>query len=181
VTIGCRPNNTAETTGLRNRPKGIVAAIHNQQLTKRWAIIRTIQIHSWLFKPSPISEHARLVNERIPQKHLEHRNWDCRILSLTKCRLVEEDVRDVAVAEAGNGRQLEDPVLQEAEPQMKDSPAGEGELWGLEVQARRLGEHAEDRQTQLLVPAKGGRGSWFGEIRSTSEGLDLIQKFSSTR
>jgi hypothetical protein len=41
---------------------------------------------------------------------------------------VEEDARDVAVAEAGNGRQLEDPVLQEAEPQMKDSPAGEGEL-----------------------------------------------------
>jgi hypothetical protein len=43
-------------------------------LTKRWAIIRTTQIHSWLFKPSPISEHARLVNERIPQKHLEHRS-----------------------------------------------------------------------------------------------------------
>jgi hypothetical protein len=70
--IGCRPNDTAETIGLRNRPKGIVAAIHNQRLTKRWEIIRTIQIHSWLFKPSPISEHARLVNERIPQKHLEH-------------------------------------------------------------------------------------------------------------
>jgi hypothetical protein len=47
---------------------------------------------------------------------------------LTKCRLVEEDARDMAVAEAGNGQQLEDPVLQEAEPQMKDSPAGEGEL-----------------------------------------------------
>jgi hypothetical protein len=41
---------------------------------------------------------------------------------------VEEDARDVAVAEAGNSRQLEDPVLQEAEPQMKDSPAREGEL-----------------------------------------------------
>jgi hypothetical protein len=74
VTIGCRPNDTAETTELRNRPKGIVAAIHNQQLTKKWAIIRTIQIHNWLFKPSSISEHARLVNERIPQKHLEHRS-----------------------------------------------------------------------------------------------------------
>jgi hypothetical protein len=42
---------------------------------------------------------------------------------------------------------------------MKDSLAGEGELCGLEVQARRIGEHAEDRQTQMLVPAKGGRGS----------------------
>jgi hypothetical protein len=74
VTIERRPNDIAETTGLRNRPKGIVAAIHNQRLTKRWAIIRTIQIHSWLFKPSPISEQVRLVNERIPQKHLEHRS-----------------------------------------------------------------------------------------------------------
>jgi hypothetical protein len=68
-------------------------------------------------------------------------------------------VRDVAVAEAGTGRQLEDPVLQEAEPQMKDSPTREGELCGLEVQAYRLGEHAEDRKTQMLVLAKGGRGS----------------------
>jgi hypothetical protein len=67
---------------------------------------------------------------------------------------VEEDARDVAVAEAGTGRQLHDPLLQ-----MKDSLAGEGELCGLEVQARRLGEHAEDKQTQMLVPAKGGRGS----------------------
>jgi hypothetical protein len=72
VTIGRRPNDTAETMELRNRPKGIVAAIHNQQLTKSWAIIRTIQIHSWLFKPSPISEQVCLVNERIPQKHLKH-------------------------------------------------------------------------------------------------------------
>jgi hypothetical protein len=64
----------AETMGLRNRPKGIIVAIHNQWLTKRWAIIRTIQIHSCLFKSSPISEQVRLVNERIPQKHLEHRS-----------------------------------------------------------------------------------------------------------
>jgi hypothetical protein len=83
---------------------------------------------------------------------------------LTKCRLEEEDARDgpvaqgVAVAEAGTGQQLEDPLLQEAKAQMKDSPAGEGELCGLEVQARRQGEHIEDRQTQMLVPAKGGRG-----------------------
>jgi hypothetical protein len=181
VTIGRRPKDTDETMGLRNHPEGIVAAIHKQRLTKRWAIIRTIQIHSWLFKPSPILEQVRLVNERIPQKHLEHRNWDCRILSLTKCRLVEEDARGVAVAEAGTGRQLEDPLLQEAEAQMKDNPAGEEELCGLEVQARRLGEHVEDRQTQMLVPAKGSQGWWFGEIRSTSKGLDLIQKFSSTR
>jgi hypothetical protein len=62
------------------------------------------------------------------------------------------------VAEAGTGQQLEDPLLQEAKAQMKDSPAGEGELCGLEVQARRQGEHIEDRQTQMLVPAKGGRG-----------------------
>jgi hypothetical protein len=65
----------------------------------------------------------------------------------------------VAVAEAGTGRQLQDPLLQEAEAQMKDSLAGKGKLCGLEVQARRLGEHAEDRQMQMLVPAKGGRGS----------------------
>jgi hypothetical protein len=72
VTIGRRPKETTETTGLRNRPKEIVAAIHNQWLTKRWAIKRTIQIQSWLFKPSPISEQICLVNERIPQKHLKH-------------------------------------------------------------------------------------------------------------
>jgi hypothetical protein len=41
---------------------------------------------------------------------------------------------------------------------MKDSPTGEGELCGLEVQARRLGEHVEDKQMQMLVPAKGGQG-----------------------
>jgi hypothetical protein len=40
------------------------------------------------------------------------------------------------MAEAGTGRQLEDPLLQEAEAQMKDSPVREGELCGLEVQAR---------------------------------------------
>jgi hypothetical protein len=62
------------------------------------------------------------------------------------------------MAEAGTGRQLEDPLLQEAEAQMKDSPVREGELCGLEVQARRLGEHVEDRQTHWLVRAKGGRG-----------------------
>jgi hypothetical protein len=94
---------------------------------------------------------------------------------------VEEDARDVAVTEAGTGRHLQDPLLQEAEAQMKDSLAREGELCGLEVQARRLGEHAEDRQTQMLVLAKGSQRSRFGEIRSTSEGLDSIQKFSSTR
>jgi hypothetical protein len=72
--IGRRPKDTAERTGLRNHPKGIVAAIHNKRLTKKWATIRTIQIHSCLFKPSSISEQPRLVNERIPQKHLEHRS-----------------------------------------------------------------------------------------------------------
>jgi hypothetical protein len=46
---------------------------------------------------------------------------------------VEEDVRDVAVAESGTGQQLQDPLLQEAKGQMKDSLAGEGELCGLEV------------------------------------------------
>jgi hypothetical protein len=69
---------------------------------------------------------------------------------------VEEDTRDVAMAEAGTGRQLQNPLLQEAEAQMKDSLAGEEELCNVEVQACRLGEHAEDRQTQMLVPTKGG-------------------------
>jgi hypothetical protein len=64
-------------------------------------------------------------------------------------------MRDVA----GTGRKLQDPLLQEAKAQIKDSLAGEGELCGLEVQAHRLGEYAEDRQMQMLVPAKGGRGS----------------------
>jgi hypothetical protein len=41
---------------------------------------------------------------------------------------------------------------------MKDSPAGEGELCGLEVQVHRLDEYVEDRQMEMLVPAKGGRG-----------------------
>jgi hypothetical protein len=67
-------------------------------------------------------------------------------------------MRGVAVAEAGTGQQLEDPLLQEAKAQMKDSPSGEGELCGLEVQACRLGENVEDMQTQMLVPAKGSRG-----------------------
>jgi hypothetical protein len=67
---------------------------------------------------------------------------------------VEEDARGVA----GMSRQLEDPLLQEVEALMKDSLAGEGELYSLEVQACRLGEHVEDMQTQMLVRAKGGRG-----------------------
>jgi hypothetical protein len=52
---------------------------------------------------------------------------------------VEEDARDrlvvqgVAVVEAGTDRQLEDPLLQEAEAQTKDNLEGEGELCGLEV------------------------------------------------
>jgi hypothetical protein len=77
---------------------------------------------------------------------------------------VEDDTRDgpvvqgVAVAKAGTGRQVEDPLLQEAKAQTKDSPVGEGELCGLEVQAHRLGKHVEDRQTQMLVPAKGSQG-----------------------
>jgi hypothetical protein len=71
---------------------------------------------------------------------------------------VEEDAQGVALGKVGTGRQLEDPLLQEAEAQMKDSPTGEGELCGLEVQARRLGEHVEDKQMQMLVPAKGGQG-----------------------
>jgi hypothetical protein len=52
------PKESIGTTGLRNRPKEIVAAIHNQRMTKRWAINRTIQIHSWLFKPCSISEQV---------------------------------------------------------------------------------------------------------------------------
>jgi hypothetical protein len=74
VTIRRCPKESIGTTGLRNRPKKIVAAIHNQQMTKRWAINRTIQIHNRLFKSCPISEQVRLVNERILQKHLEHRS-----------------------------------------------------------------------------------------------------------
>jgi hypothetical protein len=74
VTIGRRPKESIETTRLRNRPKEIVAAIHKQWLTKRWAINRMIQIHNWLFKPCPISEQVRVVNERILQKHLKHRS-----------------------------------------------------------------------------------------------------------
>ena len=85
----------------------------------------------------------------------------------------------MAVAEAGTSKQLDDPLLQEAKLQTKDSPTGEGELCGLEVQAFRLGEHVEDKQTQMLVPAKGSRGWQFGEIKSTSGGLNLIQKFSN--
>jgi hypothetical protein len=41
---------------------------------------------------------------------------------------VEEDAQGVALGKVGTGRQLEDPLLQEAEAQMKDSPTGEGEL-----------------------------------------------------
>jgi hypothetical protein len=63
----------------------------------------------------------------------------------------------VAMTEAGADRQVEDPLFQEAKVQTKDSLVGEGELCGLEVQARRLGEHVEDRQTQMLVLAKGGQ------------------------
>ena len=85
----------------------------------------------------------------------------------------------VAVAEVGTDKQLEDLLLQEAEAQMKDNPAGEEELCGLEVQARRQGEYVEEGQMQMLVLANGGRGCIFGEIRSTSGRLDLIQKFSS--
>jgi hypothetical protein len=60
----------------------------------------------------------------------------------------------VAVAEAGTGRQLQDPLLQEAEAQMKDSLAGEGELCGLEVQARRLGEHGERQANADAGPSE---------------------------
>jgi hypothetical protein len=74
VTIGRCPKESTKTTGLHNHPKEIVAAIRNQWLTKRWAINRMIQIQSWLFKLCPISEQVRLVNERILQKHLEHRS-----------------------------------------------------------------------------------------------------------
>ena len=51
----------------------------------------------------------------------------------------------VVVAKVGTGKHLEDPLLQKANAQMKDSPIGE--LCGLEVQAYRLGEHVEERQT----------------------------------
>jgi hypothetical protein len=49
-------------------------------------------------------------------------------------------------------------LLQEAKAQTQDSPVGEGELCGLEVQARRLGGHVEDMQSQMRVLAKGGQG-----------------------
>ena len=62
------------------------------------------------------------------------------------------------MAKVGTGKQLEDPLLQEAEAQTKDSRARERELCGLEVQAHRLGKHVEDRQIQMVVLAKGGRG-----------------------
>jgi hypothetical protein len=74
VTIRRRPKESTGMTGLHNRLKEIVTTIHNQQMTKRWAVNITIQIHSWLFKPCPISEQVHLVNERILQKHLEHRS-----------------------------------------------------------------------------------------------------------
>ena len=60
--------------GLYNHPKEIDIPIHNQQLTKKWAINRTFQIHNWLFKLCPILEQVCLVIERILQKHLEHHN-----------------------------------------------------------------------------------------------------------
>ena len=41
-------------------------------------------------------------------------------------------VQKVAVAKVGTGKQLEDPLLQEVKAQTKDSPAGKGELCGLE-------------------------------------------------
>ena len=86
----------------------------------------------------------------------------------------------VAMVEAGTDKQLEDPLLQEAEAQTKDNLVGEEELCGPEVQACRQGEHVEEGQTQIPVPAKGDQGCIFGEIKSTSGGLNLIQKFSST-
>ena len=66
---------------------------------------------------------------------------------------MEEDVQDglvaqvVAMAEAGTGKHLENPLLLEAEAQRKDNPAGEGELCGLEMQACRLDKHLEEGQT----------------------------------
>ena len=150
--IGRRPKESTKTTRLYNRPKEIDAAIYNQWLTKRWAINITIQIHNWLFKLCPILEQVRLVNERILQKHLKHRSWDCRIPSLTKCWLVEEDAWDrlvaqaVAMAEAETGKQLEDPLLQEAKAQTKDNLTRERKLCGLEVQACKLGKHIENMQ-----------------------------------
>ena len=59
----------------------------------------------------------------------------------------------VAVDEAWMGKLLEDPLLQETKAQTKDSLA---ELCGLEVHACGLDEHVEDRQTQMLVPVRGG-------------------------
>ena len=65
-------------------------------------------------------------------------------------------VQAMAVAKAGTRKQLEDPPLQEAEVQTEDSPTREEELCSQEVQACRLGEHVQEGQTQMLVPAKGG-------------------------
>ena len=67
MTIGHRPKESTKTMGLRNRPKEIDTAIHNQPLTKKWAINRMIHIHNWLFKLCPILEQVCLVNERILQ------------------------------------------------------------------------------------------------------------------
>ena len=64
----------------------------------------------------------------------------------------------VAVAKAGMDKQLEDQLLQEAKAQTKDTLARKEELCGQEVQARRLGEHVEEGQMQMLVPTKSGQG-----------------------
>ena len=64
----------------------------------------------------------------------------------------------VAMAKAGTGKQLEDPLLQEVEAQMQDNPVGEEELCNQEVQACRLGKHVQEGQTQMLVPARGRQG-----------------------
>ena len=60
----------------------------------------------------------------------------------------------MAVAEARTDKQLEDPLLQEAEAQSKDSPAREGELCGPKVQAHKQGKYVEEGQMQMPVPVK---------------------------
>jgi hypothetical protein len=47
------------------------------------------------------SHYLRLVNERILQKHFDHRSWGCRVLSLTKCWLSREAEGDGLVAYEG--------------------------------------------------------------------------------
>ena len=80
-------------------------------------------------------------------------------------------VHMVAVAEAGSDKQVEDPLLQEAEVQTKHSPARKDELCGLELQAHRQGEHVEEGQMQMLGLANKAKGVYSGRSDLRREDL----------